>query len=108
MKGRLTHINPETKRLLNRNFVDDITFNKFFKEINANITIESLQYAQNDGSAEREVRLNGQVLQFNFALTSRDTGEGGVIVIIHDVTRHERLESARRDLIIRGYSRGHA
>ncbi len=99
MKGRLTHINPEAKRLLNRNFVDDITFNKFFKEINANITIESLQYAQNDGSAEREVRLNGQVLQFNFALTSRDTGEGGVIVIIHDVTRHERLESARRDFV---------
>ncbi|MCH5212528.1 MAG: PAS domain-containing sensor histidine kinase [Oscillospiraceae bacterium] len=99
MKGNLTHINPEAKRLLNRNFVDDITFNKFFKEINADITLESLQYTPSEDFAEREIRLNEQMLQFSFVLFSRDSSEGGVIVIIHDVTRHERLESARRDFV---------
>ena len=99
MKGKLTHINPEAKRLLNRNYVDDITFNKFFKEINADITLESLQYTPSEDYAEREIRLNEQMLQFSFVLFSRDSSEGGIIVIIHDVTRHERLESARRDFV---------
>ena len=99
MKGVLTHINPEAKRLLNRNFVDDITFNKFFKEINANITLEELQYTSHDDSAERVIKLNNQVLQLNFAVFSRESSEGGVIVIIHDITKHERLESARRDFV---------
>lgn len=99
MKGKLTHINPEAKRLLKRNFVDDITFNKFFKEINADITLESLQYTPSEDHAEREIHFNEQLLQFSFVMFSRDSSEGGVIVIIHDVTRHERLESARRDFV---------
>lgn len=99
MKGRLTHINPEAQRLVNRNFVDDITFNKFFKEINANITLDELHYTSLDGFAEREIKLNELTLQFSIAMYSRDSSEGGVIVIIHDVTKHERLESARRDFV---------
>lgn len=99
MKGRLTHINPEAQRLVNRNFVVDITFNKFFKEINANITLEELHYTSLDGFAEREIQLNELTLQFSIAMYSRDSSEGGVIVIIHDVTKHERLESARRDFV---------
>ncbi|MBQ3426964.1 MAG: hypothetical protein IJH37_07470 [Clostridia bacterium] len=99
LHGNLTHINPEAKRLLNRNFVDDITFNKFFKEINADITLEQLQYDSDDSSIERVIQLNKQVLQLNFAVFSRESSEGGVIVIIHDITRHERLENARRDFV---------
>lgn len=99
MKGKLTHINPEAKKLLKRNFVDDITFNKFFKEINADITLESLQYVPVEDSVERELHLNDLLLQFNFAVFSPDSNEGGVIVIIHDVTKHERLESSRRDFV---------
>ncbi len=99
MKGTLTHINPQAQKLLCRNFVDDITFNKFFKEINADITLESLQYLHTDESIEREIRINSQVLQLSFAAFSHGSPEGGVIVIIHDVTKHERLESARRDFV---------
>ncbi len=99
MKGKLTHINPEAQKLLCRNYVDDITFNKFFKEINADITLESLQYLHTEESIEREIRINSQVLQLSFASFSHDSSEGGVIVIIHDVTKHERLESARRDFV---------
>lgn len=99
MKGKLTHINPEAQKLLSRKFVDDITFNKFFKEINADITLESMQYLHNDESIEREIRINNHVLQLSFAAFSHDSSEGGVIVIIHDITKHERLESARRDFV---------
>lgn len=97
--GKLTHINPEAQRLLNRKFVDDITFNKFFKEINADIAIESLQYMPKEGPTEREVTINDHVLQLSFAPVSRSTNDGGVIVIIHDITKHEKLERSRRDFV---------
>ena len=97
--GKLTHINPEAMRLLNRKFVDDITFNKFFKEINADIAIESIQYMPAEGPVEREVTINNHVLQLSFAPVSRTTNDGGVIVIIHDITKHEKLERSRRDFV---------
>lgn len=98
-KGTLSHINPVAMRLLNRKFVDDITFNKFFKEINADITLESLQYMPTDDAVERHITIGEHVLQLSFALSSQPSGDGGVIVIIHDITKHEKLERSRRDFV---------
>lgn len=97
-KGKLTLINREAQKMLNRKYIDDITFNRFFKEINADITLESLQYTPSDMSEEREIKVNDLVLQFSFAPFSNDA-DGGVIVIVRDVTKHDRLERARRDFV---------
>lgn len=97
--GKLTHINPEAKRLLKRKFVDDIVFNKFFKEINADITLESLQYMPTDEGIERQVALGDHTLQLSFAPVEQGSADGGFIVIIHDVTKHERLERSRREFV---------
>ena len=97
--GKLTHINPEAMKLLNRNFVDDITFNNFFKEINANITLESLQYMPSKETVEREVTINNHTLQFSFAFVSKSSADNCVIVIIHDITKHEKLERSRREFV---------
>lgn len=97
--GKLTHINPEAQRLMNRKFVDDIVFNKFFKEINADITLETLQYMPSDEGVERQVTIGNHVLQLSFAPVNETSGDGGYIVIIHDVTRHEKLERSRREFV---------
>lgn len=97
--GKLSHINPEAMRLLNRKFVDDITFNKFFKEINADITLESLQYMPSEDAVERQVTIGDYTLQFSFAPIPQSAGDGGIIVIIHDVTKHEKLERSRLDFV---------
>ena len=44
LKGNLIHFNREAKKLLNRQYLDDIRFDRFFKEINANITLGDLLY----------------------------------------------------------------
>ena len=98
MNGALTHINREAQRLLNRKFVDDITFNNFFKEINVDITLESLQYLNSRSSVEKEISINDNVLQMSFASFSQNS-EGGVIVIIHDITKQDKLEHARQDFV---------
>lgn len=97
--GKLTHINPEAQRLMNRKFVDDIVFNKFFKEINADITLETLQYMPSDEGVERQVTIGNHVLQLSFAPVNETSGDGGYIVIIHDVTKHEKLERSRREFV---------
>lgn len=97
--GKLTHINPEAMRLLNRKFVDDIVFNKFFKEINADITLESIRYIPSENTIERQVTVSDHILQLNFAPVPQTTDGGGVIVIIHDITKHEKLERSRRDFV---------
>lgn len=99
MKGKLLHFNPEAKKLLNRQYLDDIRFDRFFKEINANITLGDLLYMQPDGSVEREIKLANQYLQLNFATFKGDNKVGGIIVIIHDITKQEKLEHSRRDFV---------
>lgn len=99
MKGKLLHFNPEAKRLLNRQYLDDIRFDRFFKEINANITLGDLLYMKPDGSVEREIKLSNQYLRLNFATFKVDNKVGGIIVIIHDVTKQEKLEQSRRDFV---------
>lgn len=99
LKGKLIHFNREAKKLLNRQYLDDIRFDRFFKEINANITLGDLLYMKPDGSVEREIKLSNQYLHLNFATFKVDNKVGGIIVIIHDVTKQEKLEQSRRDFV---------
>jgi two-component system sensor histidine kinase VicK len=99
LHGKLIHFNPEAQRLLDRKYLDDIQFDRFFKEINANITLGDLLYMKPDGLLEREIKLKNQYLRLNFATFSVDNKIGGIIVVIHDVTRQEKLEQSRRDFV---------
>ncbi|MCH5211160.1 MAG: HAMP domain-containing protein [Oscillospiraceae bacterium] len=99
MKGNLIHYNRESKKLLKRRYFDDIKFDRFFKEINAGITLGDLLYMQPEGSVEREVKLSNQYLRLNFATFKMDNKIGGIIVVIHDITKQEKLEKSRRDFV---------
>lgn len=99
MKGKLLHSNPEAKKLLKRQYLDDINFDRFFKEINANITLGDLLYMQTDGSVEREIKVSNHYLHLNFATFKGENKAGGIIVVIHDITKQEKLEQSRRDFV---------
>lgn len=97
MQGKLMHINPEAQKLLHRKYLDDISFDRFFKEIQADITLGDLLYINPDGSLEREVKIENTYLHMNFATFNIEKNKtGGIIVIIHDITHQEKLEESRR------------
>ena len=98
-KGRLLHFNPEAKKLLKRRYLDDINFDRFFKEVNADIKLGDLLYMQSEGSVEREIKVANHYLHLNFATFKGENKAGGIIVIIHDVTKQEKLEQSRRDFV---------
>lgn len=99
MDGKIIHVNPAARRLLKMTYLDDINFDRFFKEINANISLGDLIYLKPDGSVERSIKLNKQFLQLNFATFEVDKKVSGIIVVIHDITRQEKLEQARLDFV---------
>lgn len=100
LSGTLTHINNEAKRLLNRNFVDDISFDSFFKEINANISLGDLLYVKQDSAIERQVAIQkDKFLQMNFATFNVDGKIGGILVVIHDITKQQKLDQSRRNFV---------
>ena len=97
--GQLIHYNPVAKSLLHRNYLDDVQFDRFFREIQADITLGDLVYLKPEGSIERDIHIDNQFLHLDFAVFNTDNKIGGIIVIIHDITRQERLEKSRRDFV---------
>lgn len=99
-EGNLIHHNEEAKRLLGRNFVDDIIFDSFFKEINVNITIGDLIYMDSDTDTERHVTIDkDRYIVMNFKTFKLNGKVAGIVVVLHDMTKQEKLEQSRRGFV---------
>ena len=99
MQGGLIHINPEAQRIINRTYINDLQFDSFFKEIGGDITLGELVYFRQDAPMERQVKLNGRYIRFNFVTFNINNAVGGVLVVMHDITRQEKLELSRREFV---------
>ena len=99
LDGSLLHINPEAQHMIDRTYIADLTFDSFFKEINADIAIGDLLYLQQDQPEERQVQLNGRILRLSFAAINSDNRAAGILVVMHDITTQEKLELSRREFV---------
>ncbi len=101
INGKLIHFNNEAQRLLGRKYLDDIAFDRFFKELNANITLGDILYVKNEQGeeTERTIKVDEQFLTLSFATFTLENKTAGIIVIIHDITKQERLEKSRREFV---------
>ncbi len=95
--GELIHINPEAKKLTG--YVDCLDFNTFFKELDADITMGDLLYIKHDQPIEKQIHFNDRYIRFTFAPFSIDGKIGGVLVVLHDITKQEKLEMSRREFV---------
>ena len=99
LSGALIHINPEAKRLIGRNFYDDLKFDTFFKEIGADISMGNIIYINDDKKNEREATIGGKVVRFTFAPFRLENKISGIIVVVHDITSQQKLENSRREFV---------
>ncbi len=99
--GKLTHINKAATKLLRRNYLNDISFDRYFKEIDADITLGDVLYGKDGGEMlERSVVMDGKYyLQLDFTTFETDKKSRGIIVLIHDITKHRMLEESRRNFV---------
>lgn len=99
LSGELIHINPEAKKMIGRQYYDDIRFDTFFKEIDADISIGSLIYLRDDTSSERQATIGSRVIRFSFASFNTENKIGGILVVMHDITSQQKLENSRREFV---------
>lgn len=99
MQGGLIQINPEAKRMIQRTYINDLQFDSFFKEIGADISLGDLIYFRQEEPLERQVSLNGRIIRFNFMTLHMNETLSGVLVVMHDITRQEKLELSRREFV---------
>ena len=99
-KGRIIHINSTAKKMLDIEKIEKIKFDKLFEDLNANIKIGDLLYLDNNRFCEREITKNTIALKANFAVFNNERKKNdGVLVMLHDVTKQQKLEMSRREFV---------
>ena len=99
LSGKIILINPEAQKFIEGENFDTLSFDEFFKRINANITLGDLIYIKSESSPEREVQYNERYLKLNFVTIEQDKKISGVLVVMRDITNQEKLELARREFV---------
>lgn len=96
-EGRIISLNPEAKKLTECG--DDAEFNPLFKSLDADITMGDMLYIKHERPVERQVYFGGRYIRLTFAPLNVEGKIGGVIVVLHDITKQEKLELARREFV---------
>ena len=94
--GTVIHYNPAATQMLAQNLSGQTTFDEIFSkeaELDTLLTLRRPQYIETQKTVgERE-------LELFMAPFSSDHAQGGVLVVIHDVTEQRRLDDARREFV---------
>ncbi len=99
MKGKIIHINPAAKNLLNITEKEK-TFEEIFNKLDEEINMEKLIYLDDWTSTEKIVNIGDKYLKLFFA-PYKDENErpSGIIVLVQDITEHVKLDNMRKEFI---------
>ena len=99
LEGKIMHINPAAKKLLEisekqKNFTD------IFSKIDEDINLEKIIYLENWTTSEKRIDVNDKALKIFFAPFQDELDRrAGVIVLIQDITEHVKLDNMRKEFI---------
>lgn len=99
VSGDIVHANPEALRILNIETADDIVFDTFFEQIGTGISLGDLLYINHAAPIEKYIDYNDKYIQLNFVTSMLDEKIDGIIVVIRDITKQQKLELARREFV---------
>jgi len=92
--GQLIHSNPAAGRMLHRSIGPDTRFEELFASV---ASLDDVLSAADHLEGELEER--GLFLQLLLAPFDRDSAQGGVLVVLHDVTEQRKNEEMRREFV---------
>ncbi|MCI5993759.1 MAG: cell wall metabolism sensor histidine kinase WalK [Clostridiales bacterium] len=94
--GTVIHFNPAATQMLSRQLDPTTTFDEIFgeeAELDTLLTLKRPQYI------ERQKTVGERELELFLAPFSSDQTQGGVLVVIHDVTEQRKSEQSRREFV---------
>ncbi len=92
-EGEIIHVNPAAADMLRRTFDEGDRYEDLFGDL---FPIQKVAEATVPLSAERII--DGQYLELLMAPLAQD-GQGGVLVLIHDVTQQREAEQMRKEFV---------
>lgn len=98
--GNAIHINPTARKMFGLSEDESIQFDTFFMQHNAGIRLGDMLYLDNNRFAERDIELPHLSIKASFVVFEDEFyNTGGVLVVLHDVTRQQKLENSRREFV---------
>ena len=94
--GTVIHFNPAATQMLSRQLDPTTTFDEIFgeeAELDTLLTLKRPQYI------ERQKTVGERELELFLAPFSSNQTQGGVLVVIHDVTEQRKSEQSRREFV---------
>ena len=99
MEGKIILINPAATRFL-RLMPEDDTFDKIFKKLNVDISMEKIIYLENWTSLEERVTVGDSYINMYFAPFKNEfSNASGVTVVLQDITEHVKLDVMRKEFV---------
>ncbi len=93
--GLLIHCNPAATDMLQRTVGPDATYNELFGSV---YPFADMLALQRPNYAEGEMVVGERTLELYLAPFS-DQAQGGVLIVLHDVTEHHRNEERRKEFV---------
>ncbi len=98
LKEEIVHINPAAKKFLD--LKEETTFSEIFDKFNVDINLEKIIYLENWTSSEKKIPIGNRTINLFFApFKNENDRPAGVIVVIQDITEHERLDRMRKQFV---------
>ena len=99
MKGKIIHINPAAKNLLNIEEKQS-TFEQIFTKLDEEINMEKLIYLDDWTRTEKRITVEEKYLKLFFApFKDENDRPSGIIVLVQDITEHVNLDNMRKEFI---------
>ena len=93
--GHLIHCNPAAKTMLQRDIPNTCTYEELFADI---CSFQDVLSLQRPNHAEGEKWVGDRILELYLAPFS-DQEQGGVLILLHDVTEQHRNEERRKEFV---------
>ncbi len=99
VSGNIVHINPEAMHILGLDNIDSIEFDDLFEQLGADITLGDLLYITHTSPLERHIEYNERYIHLNFVATLIEDKIDGIVVVVRDITKQQKLELSRREFV---------
>lgn len=103
MQGNLIHINPKALEMLSlsREEAEGMNFDGLFSPINDRLTLKNIGSDETGWSGHEVLEMpNGSKLRASYApYRSEEEEINGVVLLLQDITEHERLEKMRKEFV---------
>ncbi len=98
--GSEIHINPTARKMFRISENDVLEFDSFFETHQADIHLGDMLYLADHRFVERDIFLPHVTVKASFVVFEDELDNtGGVLVVLRDVTKQQKLENARREFV---------